>query len=47
MRKKEIWLTFIAVVLVVLAAFAARLREDEACRARCNALGAVEKGAAP
>lgn len=48
MRRKEIWLTLIAALLVALAIFAARLRDDEAlCGGRRYALGAVEKGAAP
>src|SRR5450631_3659491 len=48
MRKKENWLTLAAAVLVVLAVFAARLREQQAlCGGSRYALGAVENGAAP
>jgi hypothetical protein len=48
MRRREIWLTLAAALLVVLAFFAARLRDDEAlCGGRRYALDAVEKGSAP
>jgi hypothetical protein len=48
MRKKEIWLTLAAALLVVLAVFAARLRDQQAlCGGRRYALGAVANGAAP